>query len=122
MSSGNHSARADALATTRTLPCTPLANSLSSTCMRSMAASTSRACRSRVWPAAVGSMPQRPRSRSGVPKACSMAPMRLLTAEATSASRAAARAMLRSSHTAMKSLRVTGSKVRLLMGDGSGWV
>ena len=51
--------------------------------------------RSSASPAAVGTMPRRPRTSSGAPTFASSAAMRLLTAEATMASRVAARAMLR---------------------------
>ena len=115
MSSGSCSASTDRLATTRTLPCAPVANSLNSACSRSMLPSNSCERRSNASPAAVGTMPRRPRTSSVVPTSCSSAAMRLLTAEATIASRAAARAMLRSSQTATNRRSVTGSRVRLIV-------
>ena len=116
MSSGSSSASTDRLATTRTLPCAPVENSLNSACTRSMLPSSSCARRSSASPAAVGTMPRRPRTISAAPTACSSAAMRLLTADATIASRAAARAMLRSSQTATNRRSVTGSSVRRMAG------
>ncbi len=120
MSSASRSASTEVAATTRTLPCAPVAKSLSSACMRVIAPSTSRAWRSRAWPAAVGSIPRRPRTGNGAPISASIAAMRLLTADATIASRSAARAMLRSSQTAMNSRSVTGSKVRAMPEGNAG--
>jgi len=50
----------------------------------------------------VGTTPRRWRTSSATPASASSAAMRLLSAEGTSDSRAAARAMLPSSQTAMK--------------------
>jgi hypothetical protein len=68
-------------------------------------------------PAGVGSMPRRPRFRSATPTSDSRAAIRLLMADATMASRSAARAMLRSSQTAMNMRRLAGSKGRVIGRD-----
>ncbi|MNE49772.1 hypothetical protein D3C80_1443140 [compost metagenome] len=104
----------DTLASTRTCPRAPSAYSLSSPCSRSMSRMNFRAWRSKACPAGVGATPFLLRTNSAVANADSMSEMRLLTAEGAMNSRAAAAAILPSSHAAMNSLSDTGSNCHMV--------
>src|SRR6478609_6002610 len=81
--------------------------------MRSMDCSKWRAWWASAWPAGVAWAPFAPRSSSGTRSCASMSEMRLLTADGTMLSRAAARAMLPSSSVARNRRMETGSRSRM---------
>ena len=114
-SSSKDSAMAEALATRRTCPLMPPLNAAMSASMRSSVNSTVRACSSSARPAGVGWAPRRPRTSTGVPMVCSSCAMRLLMAEGSMCSCAAASFMLPRSHTATSRRRLLRS--RSLMGQ-----
>ncbi|KAG0947335.1 hypothetical protein G6F31_014207 [Rhizopus arrhizus] len=110
--------RAATLTASRIWPRTPVANPAISRCMRSMSCSRRRAWVASALPAGVGCTPLTPRSRRGTPKASSISDMRLLTADGTMFSRAAARARLPSSKADKNNRSDTGSISRGAGGTG----
>src|SRR5450830_234385 len=109
-SSSSDSAIAEALATTRTWPWMPPLKPAMSASIFSTVNSTVRACSSSTCPAGVGSVPRRPRTSTCRPRASSSWVMRLLMAEGSISSWAAASLMLPRSHTATSRRRVLRSR------------
>ena len=118
MSSRSDSAIAEAVATSRTCPLTPLPKLEASLAMRSSVNRTLFACSSTERPAGVGSTPRRERIKSAVPRSCSSWAIRLLTADGSMCSSSAARAMLRCSQTATSRRKDLRSMSRMARDDG----